>query len=210
MGDPTHPDQAQVLIDRISAEADAEISAILEAATRSAQAEVAAAHKTARARMHSAIAELRQAEDQQLVRTRAGLDTKMRQQAQSRDAEAVAAGLIQLVPALQTLWADAAQRQSWCDTALAAAIAQLPKGLWQVDLPADTPALLSGALATAIAGHCGTAPKVNISDDLTAGVRITSGPTRLDASATALAADTSRLSALLLGSLFTFESEQDT
>jgi F0F1-type ATP synthase membrane subunit b/b' len=191
--------QSDALAREIEQQLKAETTAILATAEKDAAATVAQARKTARGRLHEAIAELRREGEMRLARAHAQLDSELRTQAQRQSARAVADTMPLLREALQTRWQEPKARQEWTAAIAQQAAKRLQRGDWQVAHPADWSAAEQKDFADAVGGADGIAFQADKA--ITAGLRIAADQATLDATPDGLLADSRTIAALLLDEL---------
>jgi vacuolar-type H+-ATPase subunit E/Vma4 len=201
--------QAQVLIDRISAEVEAEIAAIRAEAEADAAALVQAARSRARKRVSAAVAEMRAQAAGELRMLEARLETERRQLHQAQDRAALDEGLTGLADELKRLWADSRNRAAWCTNLIAGAGARLQPGKWRIALAPGLDEAGLAAISKAVAQLAGEAPEVAVDPGLIAGLTITADTACLDGTLTALTTDRTRLSALFLSALDRLRKDAD-
>ena len=191
--------QSDALAREIEQQLKDETAAILATAETEAAATVAQARKTARGRLHEAIADLRREGEMRLARAHAQLDSELRAQAQHQSARAVADAMPLLREALQARWQDGEARQEWTAAVAQLAAKRLRRGAWQVSHPADWSAEEQKGFADAVGGADGIAFQAD--KEITAGLRIAADQATLDATPDGLLADTRTIAALLLDEL---------
>ena len=196
MSEQTQSENADRLIGRIEAEAEAECRKILEAAGTEAEAIVAAARAQARERLRGEVANLRRDGAQAVSRIASRIDTERRQLRQRRGVDAQARGLGRLCKGLDALWHDEAARALWCARVLDEAKAHLLPGPWRVRHPAGWPEAERAAFAQAVEAHTGQAPEFALTERAQSGLAVQAGGACLDATGPALCRETPRLRAL--------------
>lgn len=191
--------QSDALAREIEQQLKAETAAVMAAAEQEARTTLAQARKTARSRLHEAIADLRREGEMRLARAHAQLDAELRAQAQRQSARAVADAMPLLREALAARWRDAEARKAWTAAIAQLAAARLRPGNWQAAHPADWSAEEQKAFAAAVGEADGISFRAD--KDLSAGLRITADQATLDATPDGLLADSRTIAALLLDEL---------
>ena len=180
-------DRAAALVALVESDRDARRHAIVEPAARESRAELAAARRDAKLRVGTAIAEERAAFSARVAAAEARLATARRMVRQRRLAGLVAEGWQRLPAALAARWSDPAARGAWIEAALARAVAVLPAGNWRIAGPASWSAAERDQARAWLAAR-GIAAQAEASDDIDAGIQVTSGKVELDATPAGLTA----------------------
>jgi hypothetical protein len=182
-------------------------AALLEPAQAQARALRAAALRDARQRVRTALRAERERVDGALAAAAARVATEKRLQGQ-RDASALLArAWTALRDALIARWQDPAARAAW----IAVHTAQLPfaaGGTWVVQGPADWPAAEAEALCAGLRTRGAAAVRVERSAAIAAGLRLSAGHNRIDATVDGLLADRAAIDGSLLSLLQAAEGER--
>lgn len=160
----------------------------LEPARARARTLLTEARRAARGRVHAAIAEERAAFSAQVTRAQARLATRERMAHQHLLQVLLAEGGRELAGALAARWRLPASRREWIETALARALATLPRSVWTVTGPGGWPRDERDAAAAWLEAH-GVTASVAVEPDIEAGVRVVTGGVELDATLAGLLAD---------------------
>ena len=191
--------QSDALAREIERQLKDETASVLAAAEKDAAATVSEARKSARGRLHDAIAGLRSEGEMRLARARAQVDAELRTQAQRHAARTVADALPLLREALQARWQDGSARKEWTHAVAQLAAKRLQRGAWHVSHPATW----SDAEQKDFADAAGATGTINFAADpaIIAGLRIAADQAILDATPDGLLADSRTIAALLLDAL---------
>ncbi len=193
--------QTQALLALVESDRAEKCAAILDDARARCAALLAQAHADARARMRAAFAEERTRTDLRIAAAHATLQTRLRLALQHRSAAFLAAGWQRLPPALAARWKSPPTRQAWIAAVVAKARSALPDTALHIAHPPDWPSEERDALAAAIAGEFGNAPRFAPDPAITAGLRITAGANVIDGSQQGLCSDRAEIGARLLREL---------
>lgn len=191
--------QSDALAREIEQQLKDETAAVADAAEQEARGTLTQARKTARGRVHEAIADLRREGEMRLARAHAQLDAELRAQAQRQSARAVADAMPMLREALAARWQEPEARKAWTAAIAELAATRLRRGTWQVTHPADWSAEEQQAFRAVVGDADGIAFEAD--NDMRAGLRITADQATLDATPDGLLADTRTIAALLLDEL---------
>jgi hypothetical protein len=175
------------------------------AAAERAAAEVhevlTATHRSARRRMHENVLEIRQIMRREMNQAQAALETAKRQHAQRCDFALIESGWPKLRAQMLARWRDAGARRVWLDSLARAAQAALPRGQWDVYLPADLASADRDYLTQTIAALAGAAPRFIVDDKASAGVRLCAAGACLDGTLEGILGDPAAIQARLLARL---------
>jgi F0F1-type ATP synthase membrane subunit b/b' len=190
--------QADALAREIEQQLKDETSAARRAAERGAQAALAQARKTARARLHEVIRQLRREGERRLMQARAQLETQTRTLQQRKAAHAVAEAMPMLREALAARWKDAEARRCWSDSVANLCVARLRPGRWTITHPAGWNANEQKAFAKLLGEKSGIELAFKADKQLSAGLKVASDQAVLDATLAGLLADERTIAGLLL------------
>jgi hypothetical protein len=191
----------EALVELITATRDAQSTAILEQARTQARERVRNAFQEARIRAHRAIEGERQRSRNLLAVNAARLDTHNRQHYQDAVQHLLARARHRLDAALRARWAEPDSRRQWLDHLLGLARQRLPASAWTITHPADWDAAELERWHGDIRDATGSAPILETSDGIAAGLRIQAGGACLDGSLEGLLADERAIQAQLLARL---------
>ena len=190
--------KVRYLLDVVAQRRDEKCAAIRATAQAEAKALVQTAWREARERLHNDNAETRRQIEHQLASHEAQQQTRLRQQRQASDEVLLVTTREALQAALLQRWQQPASRQQWCEALVNAAVTTLDGKVWTVEHPADWPMSEHAALLARIKSLCGKQPRLQANADISAGLRICTGGTCMDATIDGLLHDRERIDAELL------------
>ena len=200
-GDQGRPqDPLEVLLERVERDREERCRKILESARSDADRVRGEAFAQARSRLHRTVRDERRRVEDELRAARAEQETRHRHQRHRRINAALERAWSQLERALEARWQDPRGRRAWMQGALEQAARFLPPGTWTLHHP---PAVGANELPdlTGIADAERIALETAPDSELTTGVRIGCGGTRLDATPEGLLADRERVRSWLLAAI---------
>jgi hypothetical protein len=189
--------QADELAREIEQQLRAEAGEVTTRAQQQAQAWLAQARLDARARMHTAIADLRREGAALHARAQAQRDTQARARAQQQAHVLVRSALPLLRELLLERWRDAPSRQRWIALAVQDAVGRLRWEEWVVEHPADWEEAQRRELADSVRARRSVSLTFLACDDIGAGLRFRADLAVLDATPAGLLADARTVAALL-------------
>ena len=190
--------KVQHLLDMVAQHRDEKCAAILKTAQTEAKGLLQAAWREARARLHNDNIETRRMVERSLASFEAQQQTRQRQQRQAADGILLVTAREALQSALLQRWQQPASRQQWCEELVNAAATTLDGKVWTVEHPADWPMSEHDALREHIHSLCGKTPRLEANADISAGLRICTAGTCMDATIDGLLQDGERIDAELL------------
>ena len=171
---------------------------IREKAQQQAREITRQAHARSRARMHSHVNELREKYRARIASANARNQTLLRQQHQKEDRAMLDVAWPQLREAMMLLWNDHESRRDWLQAAVASASSRLRDHGWHIEHPRDLneedEKLITHMLPHGKTKH----PKLEVADDIEAGVRIIVKGTVIDATLDGLLKQKNAIEALML------------
>ena len=186
------------LLDVVTQHRDEKCAAIRVNAEAEARALLRTAWREARERMHGELAEIRRRVEHALASHEAQLQTRARQQRQVDDSELLVAARAALQAALLQRWQQPVSRQQWCEALVNAAVTTLDGKVWTVEHPADWPMSEHEVLLQHINALCGKMPRLQAKAGISAGLRICTDGTCMDATIDGLLHDRDHIDAELL------------
>lgn len=193
--------QTQALLTLLEDDRQQQCEALLADARARADSVLRQAHRDARARMRAAFAAERQRLDEQLQAAGARLQTEHRLSEQERRAQMLRLAWDMLPEALRQRWQDPRRRSQWVAQAIDSAQRLLPRDRWTLNVAPGWPAQEREQALQSVARLLGTLPDCSETADLQAGLLITAGGNRLDATLGGLLADRGAIEARLLDHL---------
>ncbi len=188
------------LLAQIEAQRAQACTAVLAPAQAQAAAVRRAALREARQRVRTTLRAERERVDAALAAAAAHLATEQRLQRQRSAAALLARAWTALRDALVARWQDPAARAAWI--AWHTNDVPLPPGsTWLLEAPADWPAAEANALCAALRAQGAADVRVDLRDDIAAGLRLSAGHNRVDATVDGLLADRSAIDGRLLALL---------
>lgn len=202
-----HEPLSKALLGEIEQQVDGECRAVLEAGEREAEAIIAAAHATARRRMHDAILAMRREASRRLRQANAQRSTRERMNEEARLAEVLRRACPQLIEAVVRRWQQSKSRRLWIEAVARSASERLIQGEWIVEHPAawsdDDRRTFLSAVGNAKAGTV----RFEESAEFVAGLRVRSPGALLDATPEAFLGNRPIVEAMLLAELGRAASE---
>ena len=186
------------LLDVVEQHRDEKCAAIRASAQAEAKALLRTAWREARERLHNDNVETRRLVEQTLASHDAQQQTRRRQQRQANDVVLLVKAREALQAALLQRWRQPLSRQQWCEALVNAAVTTLDGKVWTVEHPADWPMSEHEALLAHIKSLCGKTPRLQANADISAGLRICSDGTCMDATIDGLLRDREHIEAELL------------
>lgn len=193
--------QTQALLTLLEDDRQQQCEALLADARARADGVLRQAHRDARARMRAAFAAERQRLDEQLQAAGARLQTEHRLSEQERRAQMLRLAWDMLPEALRQRWQDPRRRSQWVAQAIDSAQHLLPRDPWHLNVAPGWPAQEREQALQSVALLLGTLPDCSETADLQAGLLISAGGNRLDATLGGLLADRGAIEARLLDHL---------
>jgi len=190
--------KVQHLMDMVTQHQDEKCAAILKNTQAEAKGLLQAAWREARERLHNDNIETRRMAERTLASFEAQQQTRQRQQRQADDGILLVAAREALQAALLQRWQQPTSRQQWCEELVNAAVTTLDGKVWTVEHPADWPMSEHDALREHIHSLCGKTPRLKANADISAGLRICTDGTCMDATIDGLLQDCERIDAELL------------
>ena len=189
------PDALAALLAYVAQVRDRKLEDVRQAAAAECQSLRGAARAKARAQIRQALTEVRRDADARVALARAGVQARLRRARQALTSAALSSVQDTVARGVRARWADPAARELWIAMALAEAARHLPAGTWSIELPPGVGLPARAGVPDAV--------KLVLASDATidAGLRITCGEARLDATAGALLRAPGRIASLWLGEL---------
>jgi hypothetical protein len=188
----------QNMLQLVHTHAAGERAAILDRARGEAARILATAHRESRARMHLAVADIRQVMQRELRQAQAALETARRQQRTRCDAALLEGAWRELPAALAQRWRDGNARRIWIERLLHAALATLPRGHWEIAHAADLSPGERDLMVAQLHEELGEAPTILPEAAIPAGMRIHAQGACLDGTIAGLLLDKRALEGRLL------------
>jgi hypothetical protein len=190
-------ERAAALLALIETDRAAKRAAILETARMDARAVRAQAHTHACERVRTAHREERHRRASRIAAARAELQTRLRIAMQERERALLRGAWTRLPAALEERWRDPASREVWIDTAIAHALAALPRGGWRVAYAPGLGDTERDRVANALAAQ-GVQATFEEVPGLAAGMRVIAGTTAIDMTRDGLLSDRDEIGARAL------------
>ncbi|MBF0626626.1 MAG: hypothetical protein HQL91_00245 [Magnetococcales bacterium] len=179
----------------------AEQERILDQARNEAAALLAAAHRTARQRMHALVLQERRLQDQALQTARIQEETEQRNHAMSVIKRHLDEARGQLDSALLARWRDPQARALWIAASLEKALTFLPQGAWTVRHPVDLESTEWQKIRQELMAQGRPEPTAQPDETLEAGLRLGCQGAWVDGSASGLTVNRLAIDAGLLALL---------
>jgi hypothetical protein len=198
-------ERTAALLAQIEAQRAQRCAALLAPAQAQAQALLGAALREARQRVRTALRAERERVDAALASAEAQLATAQRLHRQRAASALLVRGWTALRAELVARWQDPAARADW----IALHTSALPfaaGGAWIVEAPADWSAAEADALCVTLRAQGASAVQVQRRTDIAAGLRLSAGHNRVDATVDGLLADRAAIDGQLLALLQAQES----
>ena len=190
--------QLDHLLEVVNSHRDEHCSRIRREAHQHAREIVRQAYRDARQRLHRDVQESRQQMQRSIASAKARQKTRERQHKQQADRLFLNTAWQQLHDMLAIRWQSSDSRKSWVEKIFLQACQVLLETSWQVEHPADWSDSEVSLLADQIREHTGNPPDMQPADDISAGIRISSGGASVDGSTAGLLADRLRIDSELL------------
>ena len=185
----------------VTEQQERECAAIAARAATEAHDILAAAHRSARRRMHENVLEIRQIMRREMNQAQAALETARRQHTQRCDFGLIESGWPKLRVAVLARWREPQARRAWIDSLVQQAQTALPRGRWDVHHPADLAAADRDYLRQSIVAAAGEAPRLLVDAQASAGLRLCAAGACLDGTREGILADHAAIQARLLAML---------
>jgi vacuolar-type H+-ATPase subunit E/Vma4 len=186
------------LLDVVTQHRDEKCAAIQASAQAEAKTKLRAAWREARERLHNDNVETRRRVERSQASHAAQQQTRLRQLRQADDEALLDTARAALQAALLLRWQQPLSRQQWCEALVTAAVTTLDGREWTVEHPTDWPMSEHDALRERISSMCGKTPRLQANADISAGLRICTAATCMDATIAGLLQDRERIDAELL------------
>lgn len=193
--------QMQALLTLLEDDRRRQCEALIADAQARASNVLQQAQQDARTRMRAAFAAERQRLDEQLKAAGARLQTEHRLSEQERRAQMLRLAWDMLPEALLQRWQDPGRRGKWVAQAIDSAQRLLPRDSWTLNVAPGWPAQEREQALQSVARLLGAMPACSETAELQAGLLITAGGNRLDATLGGLLADRGAIEARLLDHL---------
>lgn len=180
---------------------EAECARLLEAALKEGERLIREAWKEGHRRLHRVVTEERERARSRVRSAEAELSTRRRMHEQRSNLALLNEAWEGIRAELRRQWADPVERRRWVEQVLAEAAGSLPPGPRTLTYPPRWPAAERQAAARALTLTAGAPPEEREDPGLEAGLVVTSGHARLDASLGGLLADRPAVEARLLALL---------
>lgn len=190
--------QMQALLTLLEDDRRRQCEALIADAQARARTLLRQAQHDARTRMRAAFAAERQRLDEQLKAAGARLQTEHRLSEQERRAQLLRLAWDMLPEALLQRWQDPGRRSQWVAQAIDSAQRLLPRDSWTLNVAPGWPAQERERALQSVARLLGTLPACSETAEIQAGLLITAGGNRLDATLAGLLADRAAIEARLL------------
>lgn len=188
--------QVTALLRRVLHVRDERVGELRAAGAAQVEEARVAGRREARRLLHAAMRAKRERVRERCRGALAELDASRRKHGFDADTQLIASALAALPAALEARWRDPAARRSWCERAVGVAAARLVARDWTIALAgevgADERAALDAAVASAGA-HASYAPST-----ARAGLVVSAGSSRVDATVPGLVGDAEAIAAQLL------------
>jgi len=188
--------QVAALLRRVHHQRDERIGELRAAGAAQVEEARAAGRREARRLLHAAVRAKQERVRERCRAALAELDASRRKHDFEADARLIDAALAALPAALEARWRDPAARRSWCEHAIGVAAARLVARDWTIALVGDLSAAERAALEAAVAATGARATYTT--SGARAGLAISAGPSRVDATIDGLVADRDAIAARLL------------
>lgn len=193
--------QMQALLTLLEDDRRRQCEALIADAQARASSVLRQAQHDARTRMRAAFAAERQRLDEQLKAAGARLQTEHRLSEQERRVQLLSLAWDMLPEALLQRWQDPGRRSKWVAQAIDSAQRLLPRDSWTLNVAPGWPAQEREQALQFVAHRLGTMPACSEAAEIQAGLLITAGGNRLDATLDGLLADRGAIEARLLDHL---------
>jgi len=190
--------QMQAMLTLLEDDRRRQCEALIADAEARAKAVVEEARREARVRVRAVFAAERQRLDEQIKAAAARLRTEHRLNDQERLAHLLKLGWQLLPAALLERWQDPGRRRKWVEQAFDVAHRMLPHEMWSVRVAPGWPSAEREQALLAMANRLGYTPGCSEAPELQAGLLISAGGNRLDATLGGLLADRAAIEARLL------------
>jgi vacuolar-type H+-ATPase subunit H len=190
--------QLDHLLEVVNNHRDERCDKIRSEAHQHAREIVRQAYRDARQRLHRDVQESRQQMQRSIASARAKQKTQARLHKQQEDLQFLDMAWRQLHDMLATRWRSSDTRESWVEKIFLQACQALLENSWQVEHPVEWPDSEKSRLSEQIREHTGNPPDMRPADDISAGIRISSGGASVDGSISGLLADRLRIDSELL------------
>lgn len=190
--------QMQAMLTLLEDDRRRQCEALIADAEARAKAVVEEARRDARVRVRAVFAAERQRLDEQIKAAAARLRTEQRLNDQERLAHLLKLGWQLLPAALLERWQDPGRRRKWVEQAFDVAHRMLPHEMWSVRVAPGWPAAEREQALLVMANRLGYTPGCSEEPELQAGLLISAGCNRLDATLGGLLADRTAIEARLL------------
>lgn len=190
--------QLEHLLEVVNSHRDERCNKIRSEAHQQAREIVRQAYRDARQRLHRDIQESREQMQRSVASAKAKQKTQARLHKQQADIQFLDMAWQQLQDMLTTRWQSPDTRKSWVEKIFLQACQALFEKSWQVEYPADWPDSEKSWLSEQIREHTGNPPDMCPVDNISAGIRISSGGASVDGSIAGLLADRLRIDSELL------------
>jgi vacuolar-type H+-ATPase subunit H len=190
--------QMQALLALLEEDCKRQCDALIADAQARARSVVKQAHRDARAHIRAVFAEERQRLGEQTKAAAARLQAERRISEQERLSQLLRLAWQMLPGALLERWRNPGQRRKWVAQAIDSAHRLLPREMWTLSVAPGWPPEERDEALQAVARRLGTMPACSEVAELQAGLLITAGGNRLDATLGGLLADRAAIEARLL------------
>ncbi len=163
------------LLDQVEAYRQGECAKLLKEANHQAEAQLRAAHREARQRVHQVLAELRRDARGHIVAAEARAQARERSREHRATLALLEAGWTRLGEELARRWQDPATRATWVEILVERALASLPAARWLIRYPADWPESEREKLAQTLAERLPQPPEWSPDAGIPAGLHICAG-----------------------------------
>lgn len=191
----------RALLDIVESDRQTRCQGLFDQARADAAAALTLARSQARAQMRETFADERQRARSRIAAAEAELQTRRREHMQRRVEALLAIAWQRLPGVLLQRWRDDAARQHWVRAALNAARVALPPGPWTVVHGPHWSEAECEALAAACRQVSGAAPRLVVGERISAGLRIGTDGTVVDATLAGLLADRDEIGGRLIAEL---------
>lgn len=190
--------QLDHLLEVVNSHRDERCNRIRSEAHQHAREVVRQAYRDARQRLHRDVQESREQMQRSIASARAKQKTQARLHKQQADVQFLKMAWQQLHDMLASRWQSSVSRKPWVEKVFLQACQVLLEKSWLVEHPLDWPDSEKSWLSDQIREHTGYPPDMRPADDISAGIRISSGGACVDGSVAGLLADRLRIDSELL------------
>lgn len=193
--------QLKNLLDVVSRNRDERCAAVLDQARQQASRIVSQAHQEARLSVHQQVLAIRERVRHKLASAEAQKQTRLRLHRHHNDRALLARAWEPLNNKLLERWQQDSTRAQWVNALISQASANLVATPWRIEHPLDWPAAEQAALQDQLLNSLGSAPLLEPTEGINAGLRICAGQACIDGTLAGLLKSRTRIDSMLLAKL---------